>query len=171
MKKVLMVLASSEFRDIEYIVPRAFFEQNGFEVKTASSTSDSLGRFAYKVVNDFLLKDVDTSAFDGLCFVGGSGSLQYIEDDIAKDLTLQFLKEGKIVGAICAAPRNFLHWGILKDKNATGHNWDNQFEAICTENGAVFIPDKAVVVDGNILTGNGPEASEEFALKFIAMLL
>jgi len=37
MKKILMILAPSEFRDLEYIVPKAFFEQSNFEVTTTSS--------------------------------------------------------------------------------------------------------------------------------------
>lgn len=170
MKKVLMVVASSEFRDIEYIVPRAFFEQAGFSVSTASSSPDSVGRFGYKVLNDFLMKDVIVEDFAGVFFVGGKGSLQYLEDEVAKEMTQDFVDQRKIVAAICAAPRNFLNWGLLAGKRATGHNWDNQIESVCNEHGATYIPEKPVVIDDNFLTGNGPEASEEAALKFIALV-
>ena len=170
MKRILMIVASSEFRDIEYIVPRAFFEQAGVEVKTASSTDDSIGRFGYKIAHEFLIKDVDQSQFDALFFVGGKGALQFLEDDLVKSLTLQFIEANKPIGAICAAPRNFLHWGIMKDKAATGHNWDNNFATLCEEAGAIDKSSAAVVIAGKILTANGPEASEEAALKFLALI-
>ncbi len=60
--------------------------------------------------------------FDAIFFVGGVGSLDYLENETARKLTQSFLDEGKLVGAICAAPRNFLKWGILAGKKCTGYN-------------------------------------------------
>jgi hypothetical protein len=38
MKQILMILASKNFRDLEYIVPRAFFEQKLICQITTTST-------------------------------------------------------------------------------------------------------------------------------------
>jgi len=38
-KKIAMIIASQKFRDEEYAVPKKVFEDNGFEVTTASSTT------------------------------------------------------------------------------------------------------------------------------------
>jgi protease I len=81
MKKILMILASENFRDIEYIVPRAFFEQAGHKVFTASSAPESKGRFGFVVKNDFAIDQVNPGDFDGIFYVGGNGSLEYIEND------------------------------------------------------------------------------------------
>ncbi len=162
-----MILASKEFRDIEYITPRAFFEQAGFEVKTASSSKISIGRFGYQHENDFLIEEVKPEDFDGLYMVGGKGALEYIDNESAKNIVLSLHNENKPLAAICAAPRNFLHWGLLKGKKATGHNWDGNFEHLCEEFGALSRVRQATKVAGTILTANGPEASEESALRFI----
>lgn len=170
MKHILMVLASQRFRDIEYIVPRAFFEQAGHKVSTVSSTKESTGRFGYKVTNDFTLDQIDQKNFDGIYFVGGAGSLEYLDSDLAKSVFTSFIEAGKPVSAICAAPKNFLKWGFLKGRPATGHNGDGSFVEMAKEYGAIAQPEKTIVRDGQFLTGNGPEASEESAKVFMEML-
>lgn len=169
MKKILMVLASENFRDMEYIVPRSFFEQNNYSVSTASTTTNSIGRFGYDVINDYLIGDVVSEDFDAIFFVGGSGSLEYIENEEAIALTIDFVNAEKPCGAICAAPRNFLTWGILEGKKCTGWNGDKHLKKLCQQYGAEFV-DKSVVLDGNIVTGNGPDASEEMAVEFMRCL-
>ncbi len=169
-KKILMLLASENFRDIEYIAPRAFFEKAGIEIKTASSTKTSTGRFGYSVQNDWLVQDVKAEDFDGIYLVGGGGSMEYMDNEFAKKLCTSFLKSNKPIGAICMAPRNFLHWDFLKGKKATGWNDDQGFSKMANEVGAVDHSEKPVVVDGWILTANGPEASEESAIEFMKLL-
>ena len=163
-----MLLAPKEFRDIEYIVPRAFFEQRNLEVVTTSTEFESVGSFGYEVHHDLLLDEVEVDDYDGVFMVGGSGSLNFIENETAKHLITQFHEAGKPVGAICAAPRNLLHWGLLVDKKCTGHNWDQAMDRLATEHGATYTGEP-VVVDSDILTAYGPEAAEQAAVEFIGM--
>lgn len=169
MKNILMVLAPKNFRDLEYIVPRAIWQQKGAKVATTSSTPFSLGRFGYEVKNDFLLEEISSDNFNGVFFVGGAGALDLQNNQNAKFIAEDFSATGSSVGAICAAPRNLLEWGLLRGKKCTGHNWDGEFGKLCQKNGAIF-EEKSVVVDGNFCTGNGPEAAEETALEFWKML-
>ncbi len=169
MPHILMILAAERFRDIEYITPRAFFEQKGFKVSTASSSKISTGRFGFEVKNDFLLEEIHIKNFDGIYFVGGGGSAEYAKNEKARLLTEAFYIAEKPVAAICAAPRNFLQWGLLKGKKATGFNGDGLFPALAVQYGAIPEPEKSVVYDGGILTANGPEASEESALEFMKL--
>lgn len=167
---VLMILASERFRDIEYIVPRAFFEQHGFKVSTASSAMISKGRFGYEVKNDLLIEEVHVKDFDGVYFVGGAGAAEFRDNAKARLLAEAFFISEKPIAAICAAPRNFIFWGFLKGKKATGHNGDGQFVPLALEHGVIPEPEKTVVYDGGILTANGPEASEESAVEFMKLL-
>lgn len=169
-KRIVMVLASEKFRDIEYLVPKAFFEQAGIEVFSASTAINSIGRFGYEVKNNFLIEQIDSNMFDGIYFVGGGGSTQYLNNDVAKSIFTAFLELNKPIAAICAAPRNFLHWGLLKNKKSTGFDADGVFSKMAIEFGSIGLPEEKVVVDGLILTANGPEASEESALAFIQLL-
>ncbi len=169
MPHILMILASERFRDIEYIVPRAFFEQHGFKVSTASTSKISKGRFGFQVTNTFFIEDIHVKNFDGIYFVGGAGATEYIENEKARLIAEAFFIAEKPVAAICAAPRNFLHWGLLKGRKATGHNGDGQFSRLALEFGAIPVPEIPVVYDDGILTANGPEAAEESALEFMKL--
>ncbi|MCX6180371.1 MAG: DJ-1/PfpI family protein [Bacteroidetes bacterium] len=169
-KKIILLLASKNFRDIEYIVPRAFFEQAGFQIHTASTVPVSKGRFGFLVKHDVQIQDIKATNYDGIYLVGGGGSMEYLENENAKNIFTSFLNANKPIGAICMAPRNFLNWGFLKGKNATGWNNDGGFSKMAVEVGAIDGSEKEVVVDGLILTANGPEASEESALEFIQLL-
>ncbi len=169
MKKILMVLAPDNFRDSEYIVPRAFWEQLGASVKTTSLTHESIGRFGYKVQHEYILSEGDSNNFDAIFFVGGGGSLIFQENETAKHLTEQFVAANKVFGAICAATQNFTKWRLLTAKKCTGYNDDGKFAALCAKNGAIFL-DEQTVVDGNLCTGKGPSATEETALAFWQLL-
>ena len=164
-----MILASENFRDIEYLVPRDFFEQNNYSVKTASVTENSIGRFGFEVRNDYLFDQINSDDFAGIFFVGGSGSLDLQDNEDIRSLVTEFVNEGKVCGAICAAPKNLLVWELLIGKRCTGWNGDNEFSKLCKKYGAIF-EDKKVVVDKNIVTGNGPKASEEIAIEFMRLL-
>lgn len=170
MKTILMVLAEQKFRDIEYITPRAFFEQAGIQVVTSSTAKESVGRFGYKVSNQLLNSEINVADYDALFMVGGIGSLQYLEDDTLKDVTKQFLAQLKPVAAICAAPRNLVNWGLLTGQNVTAHNGDGSFAAFALAHGAIPKVEETVVEAGLILTGNGPEASEALALALLKRL-
>jgi putative intracellular protease/amidase len=170
MKTILMVLAPENFREIEYLVPKAFFEECGYTVMTTSSISPKVtGSHQFPVTTDFLLSEVDPGNFEAIVFVGGRGSLVFAENLTVKKLALDFQSQGKIIAAICAAPRNLLTWGMLEGKSCTGHNWDDQFPVLCTEAQAKYL-NQPVVIDGQFVTADGPEASENFALEILKKL-
>ena len=165
-----MVLASEKFRDIEYIVPRAFFEKSEIKVSVASTKLTATGRFGFSVSSDILIEYLNPADYDGIFFVGGAGSISYMDNTKAKAIFEQFLEQKKPIAAICAAPRNFLKWGILTGKKCTGFNADGEFSLMAKEYGAFGMPEEKVVIDGLILTANGPDASEESALAFIQLV-
>ena len=170
MKQILMILAPKNFRDLEYIVPRAFFEQKLVcQITTASTQTISYWRFGYEVSHSWMIDDYKDKIFDAIVFVGGLWSLDYMQNDIVKQLTKTHLNAWKVVASICAAPRNFLAWWIAKDKKITWADWDNNLWNLAKESWAI-LESKSVVVDWNLITWNGPEAAEEFALDIIEKL-
>ena len=48
-------------------------------------------------------------------------------------------------------------------------NEDGEQSTVLEENGATFV-DEQVVVDGKIITANGPEAAEAFGKKIVELL-
>ena len=114
-------------------------------------------------------KDIH-SKFDCIFLVGGIGSLQYLEDQQLRSIFVSFINQNKIVSAICAAPRNFVAWGLATNKKITAHNGDGSFEQFAITNNAIPTPNEMVVQDGLMITGNGPEASEATTLKILENL-
>ena len=169
MKKILMILAPTEFRDLEYIVPKAFFEGANFEVTTTSTDILSVWRFGYEVYHDWLIEDYKWENFDAIVFVWGSGSLVFWENEDLKELTKKYINSDKIVASICASPRNLLKWWIVEWRKLTGHNWDNNFENLAKESWAIPKMND-VVIDWNLITWYWPEAVEEFSKAIINKL-
>jgi putative intracellular protease/amidase len=170
-KRILMVVAPENFRDIEYIVPAAFFKQNNMEVITTSSAKESVGRFGYQLQHTFLIDEINGNSYDALFIVGGIGCLQFKEHEALKRLCLEFVEQQKPLAAICAAPQLLLHWGILTGRNCTGFNdADQTFEKLAHMHKAHPLIEEAVVVSDFIVTGNGPAASDVMAQKFIEIV-
>ena len=170
MIKILMILAPKNFRDLEYIVPRAFFEQKLVcQITTASSETVSYGRFGYEVSHSWMIWDYENEIFDAVVLVGGLGSLDLVGNKALQKIVETHYKAWKIVASICAAPRNFLSWWIAKWKKITWANWDDNLENLAKKSDAIF-EEKSVVVDWNMITASWPEAAEEFALAVIEKL-
>ena len=74
-KKILAIIASSDFRDEELLVPKGIFEKEGFSVTIASSSLDtSIGMLGAEVKPQLLIEDVSADDYDAIIFVGGGGA-------------------------------------------------------------------------------------------------
>lgn len=68
---------------------------------------------------------------------------------------------GKLVAAICAAPIVLAKAGLVKDRNVTAYPAQDVYREL-NEAGAHIVKDENVVLDGNMLTANGPGAAMLF---------
>lgn len=162
--KILIIIASSNFRDEEYQIPREIFQRQKAKVTVASSSlSTSVGMLGARVNPDILLKDVKVKDFDAIVFVGGVGAKEYFNDKEAHRIVKEAVKEKKLLAAICLAPVILAKAGILKSRKATV--WEDAKGEI-TKYGAEYIPNK-VVVDGRIITAPGPDFAKKFAEKIV----
>lgn len=166
-KRVLMVIASSQFRDEEYQKPRSILESAGVKVTVASSSlNEATGMLGLKVRPDILLKEAKMSQFDAVVFVGGMGATEYWENPTAHALAREAYQSGKLASAICLAPMTLANAGLLKGKKAT--IWPDAAGDFKTK-GVVYTGNK-VEQDGKIITGSGPEAAEEFGKALVEAL-
>ena len=166
-KKILMVIASSRFRDEEYQIPRQLLEKEGATVTVASSSlKEAVGMLGLKVKPDILLKDAVMAEYDALVFVGGLGATEYWDNPAAHALATTAYQSGKLTSAICLAPMTLANAGLLKGKRATiWHNAVNDFKT----KGVVYTG-KPVEQDGKLITGSGPQAAEEFGKALVEAL-
>jgi protease I len=160
-KKVLMVVAPENFRYEELFDTRNELEKAGIEVKVASTTKGIVRAMfnAGTVRPDFTLDEVEVENWDAIVFVGGTGCQVYFDNEQALSLARAAAEKGKKVCAICIAPVILANAGLLENRKATV--WDDVFKEMLENKGAKYV-NKSVVVDGNFITANGPEAAKEF---------
>jgi len=161
-KKILMIVAPERFRDEEFFEPRGVFEQNGFSVTVGSTRlGKAAGVLGGSVDVDVLIDDVSADGFDAITISGGGGSKVFLWNNPKLHALLNdAFSKGKVVSAICISPVVLAKAGLLKGKAAAIFNADDAIAAMI-ESGAELKQD-AVVRDGNIVTGNGPECSGLF---------
>lgn len=167
--KILMILASKDFRDEEYSFPREVFEREKMTVITASTEKVSVGRFGLRVSIDKQLHEIFAKDFDVVFWVGGGGCFAFQENKEAKRIAREFLEQEKFIAAICAAPRLLLAWGVLKGKKMTGWNGDGALESLAAKGGAVYTGND-VVRDGKFLTADGPDSARKAGEMLLEML-
>ena len=158
MKKIFIFLAEG-FEETEAVATIDVMLRGGLDV-TSVSISDNLlvtGAHGISVNSDVFFENVDLSYGDMLVLPGGMPGASNLNAHTGlKSALEQYAARGKKIAAICAAPLVFGGLGLLKGKNATAYPG---FESYL--DGATFI-NSPVVIDGNIITGQGPG----FALKF-----
>ncbi|MCM8768435.1 MAG: DJ-1/PfpI family protein [Candidatus Omnitrophica bacterium] len=166
-KVILIVLAFNHFRDEEYRVPRQTLEKAGYQVLVASNQKGkATGMLGMRIEVDRLIEETTASGFDGLILVGGSGTPALYENSKLHKLIKEFITQKKPVGAICLAPVILARAGVLKGKKATVYA---SASAEVKKGGANYSPEP-VVVDGQIVTADGPEAALDFARTFLNLL-
>jgi protease I len=167
-KRVLIIIASSNFRDEEYSIPRQFLENKGAKITVASSKdTPSVGMLKRVTVKpDTLLGRVKAEDYDAVVFIGGVGAKEYFADQTAHRLAQETVKKNKILAAICVAPSILANAGILSGKKVTAF----QSEAENLKAKGANYTGAPVEIDGKIVTANGPDAAAEFAQKIADLL-
>ena len=169
-KKVLLIIAQEDYQDHECGAPKKILEDAEIEVVIASKQIGVChGAFGAITEATVAIAKVNVSDYDAIIFIGGAGAVGY-QHDVQAHLTAQeAINREKILGAICIAPTILAYAGVLEGKKATVWNEDGKQAEILTKNGAEFV-DELVVVDGKIVTANGPPAAEAFGKKILEML-
>ncbi len=169
-KKILMIVAPTNFRDEECFESKAIFENAGIEVTIASkNTTQATGKLGGKIDVDLNLSEVNVEDYDAIVFVGGPGASNYTKDKEALRIAQDTVNKNKLLAAICIAPTILASAGVLKGKNATVWNGDNQQGKVIENAGAAYIR-KPVVKDGKLITADGPSSAKEFGKEIVKAL-
>lgn len=166
-KKILMVIAPKDFRDVEYSAPRDVFLENGFDIKTASIQKVlAKGADGLEVNVDLVVSEAKPENFDAVVFIGGPGMAQITGDESLQLLADNFYKVGKVTAAICVAPEILAYAGLLAGQPATAYSGS---KSVLVNAGALW-QDDPVVASGKLITGNGPNAARQFGEKVAAFV-
>jgi len=163
MAKVLVPLAEG-FEEIEAMTVTDVLRRAGVEVVTVGIPGSLVtGSRKVRVYADRKVDDVNTAEFDALVLPGGyPGYMNLGKSKKIMDMIVTFNKQNKLIGAICAAPTVLAKAGILENKRATCYPG--------MEKELPYPRSDKVVVDGNIVTSQGPGTAIPFALKLVEIL-
>jgi len=166
-KKVLIVIAATDFRDEEYFEPYNRLRQCGATVTVASSVKgQAVSVFGKIVATDRQIAECKAEDYDAVVFIGGPGAAEFFTNATAHALARAAAEQGKVLAAICIAPVTLANAGVLKGKKATGFpSCQSQLAA----QGALVVS-RDIVQDGKLLTASGPQAAREFAAALVKML-
>lgn len=170
--KIAMLIASQDFRDEEYFVPKEVFEKAGAVVTTVSSrTGQIMGYLGGETEATLKVSELKPEDFDAVVLVGGAGAKEYFNDAKVHRLLQNFVSTQKVTAAICIAPVTLAQAGILRGKRATvwSESLNHFGPQTLKENGAEYTG-AAVEVDGRLITANGPDAAQAFAEKILQVL-
>ena len=166
-KKALMIIAERNFRDEELLEPRKILENREIKVTIAStSLHQARGMLGATIKPDILLSSVKVQDYDVIIFVGGSGASQYWNDSLVHSIAQATVEKEKILCAICIAPVTLANAGVLSGKKATV--FSSEISKLGAK-GAIYTG-KPVQVDGKIITGEGPQAAEQFGEAIVKVL-
>lgn len=163
MIKIAVQLAEG-FEEIEAVSIIDVLRRAEIEVVTVSITGnvEVNGAHHIKIIADQLFEEVNFSEMDMIVLPGGiPGALNLKKHEGLKNQILDFHKNNKALGAICAAPLVYGNLEILKNKTVTCYpGFEDQLTGanVTSEN---------VEISGKIVTGKGAGVAIEFALKIV----
>lgn len=170
MKRALIVIAQKNFQDKELEGTKKGLEEAGFTITICSKEEgECIGKFRVVEEAEVALRQVDVRDFDRFAFIGGPGAAGFVQDLEAFDLVRAITKANKPLGAICIAPTILAAAGVLRGKRATVWDDGNRTQIGVIEGSGATYTGEFVTVDGLLVTGNGPAASEEFGKALAAL--
>ena len=161
--KILVPLANG-FEEIEATTIIDILRRAELKVVTAGLSGITVkGSKEIKIIADELLDDINPEEFTAIVLPGGyPGYVNLAESEKLLEIIKELNSQNKMVAAICGAPTVLARAGILNNRNATVYPG--------LEKELPNPLNKKVVVDGNIITSQGPGTAMEFALKLVEIL-
>ena len=157
----LLCCVTNGFEEVEFVGTIGILRRGDVDIDLFSlHDSTSTGRYGVSVTNLLNFATLDYKKYDGLFIPGGPQYLELENNPTFKEILTYFLKNNKLVAAICAGPTLIGHLGYLKGKKYTC------FTAMNENFGGTYL-DQYVVKDGNLITGRSAAATIDFAFEVL----
>ncbi|MFW6132825.1 MAG: DJ-1/PfpI family protein [Planctomycetota bacterium] len=168
-------LVADGFHPAETPQPIAHLEKLGAEVIVVGiepgTVSAAFGPLKLDI--EKRARDVSMDGIDGVFIPGGTSPAKLRKDEGVLDFVRRAVEADKTVAAICHGPQVLISAGVLEDRQATcvvveeRKYYDVRDEI--TEAGGTYV-NRAVVIDGNIVTSRLPGDVPQFQDAFAKML-
>ena len=163
---MIYVFLADGFEEVEALAPVDILRRAELEVKTVGVGGKNItGSHGITVVADIEEKDVTTDDMEMMILPGGMpGTLNLEKSPIVTACAEYCARNNIYLAAICAAPSILGHMKLLNGR-----------EAICFPGfegqlGDAVLSEKAVCVDGNIITAKGMGVATQFGLTLAALM-
>jgi len=171
-RKIAMVIAFRDFRDEEYFITKQTLEIAGAQITTFSrETGIAIGSQGGEAKVNLTIDELRPERFNAVLFIGGAGAVKFMDNAQAHQIAHETANSDILLGAICIASTILARAGVLRGREATvwSSTMDKSAVKILKEEGAKY-KNEEVVIDGNIITANGPPVARKFAEAVIEKL-
>ncbi len=162
-----LVLLADGFEEIEAVSIIDILRRGGVEVNSAYLDDQMVtGANGITIQADISLKVADPNEYDIVILPGGwDGTNRLAENPLAQTVIKRFANDSKWVAAMCAAPYALHVAGVLSKRYTC---YPSVEEQIRPED---RVADEKVVVDGKVITSQGPGTAICFALEIVRQLV
>jgi protease I len=167
MTTVLIIISPKQFSEKELFTIKTGLENAG-HITVIASISKGLCSSSRQstIAATQSLSEVETTDYNGVVFIGGRGSIALVTNDDALRIAAEMSQANKITAAICLAPAILANAGVLENRRATVAK--TEVKTLESKNAKYTGP--GLMVDGNIITGSGPDYSKRLVKAIIARL-
>ena len=168
-KKVALFIENGS-EELELIAPLDVMRRANLEVDVISANNEDFITSSHnvKIIADKKINEVNNILdYDAIVIPGGMpGSTLLRDNKKIIEFYQTMYNSGKLVAAICAAPIVLSAAGITDDKEVTSYpGFDKEI------NCKSYNSEKAVVVDKNVITAQGPAVAILFGYEIVNYLL
>ena len=168
-KKVALFIENGS-EELEFIAPLDIMRRANLEVDLISANNEDFITSSHnvKIIADKKINEVNNILdYDAIVIPGGMpGSTLLRDNKKIIEFYQTMYNSGKLVAAICAAPIVLSAAGITDDKEVTSYpGFDKEI------NCKSYNSEKAVVVDKNVITAQGPAVAILFGYEIVNYLL
>ena len=168
-KKVALFIENGS-EELEFIAPLDIMRRANLEVDLISANNEDFITSSHnvKILADKKIDEVNNILeYDAIVIPGGMpGSTLLRDNKKIIEFYQTMYNSGKLVAAICAAPIVLSAAGITDDKEVTSYpGFDKEI------NYKNYNSDKAVVIDKNVITAQGPAVAILFGYEIVNYLL
>ena len=162
-----LILIADGFDDLQFFCPYYRLLEEGVAVTIASPRGDNaVGLRGFPIEADTSISAVDPAEYDLFVIPGGQSPERLRLREEAIGIARAFMDEERPVAAIGHGPQLLISAGSLDSKQATSApDIRDDLRAA----GAIY-HNKAIIRDGNLLTGRSSEDLPQFCRQLVAFL-
>ncbi|MBE7027484.1 MAG: DJ-1/PfpI family protein [Ruminococcaceae bacterium] len=164
---MVLVFLADGFEEAEALVPVDILKRCGLEVKTVSimETNIVTGTHGIKVIADEVYKDFNPKSPKAIILPGGLPGADNLQSSpYVKEHIIAANNEGRLIGAICAAPKVLGIYGLLEGKKAVC------YPGVEDKLTGALVSDDGVMVSDNIITSRAAGKCFDFAFEIAKSL-